>query len=158
MCRWCVLLRTTYAHAQMTCGRRAYDARMTCVDNVCVTPGVVLHEIWQRRQVFAWVWAINLTSNSWRSGKSDKRKPSWTALHKDKCLTCYNFCHGCSVFSYPSYYVAMLKLVVYFFENKILKHFITPVMGRTKISIFDPRPSNTFVLHSLQRIIVISNL
>ena len=65
--------------------------RTTCTDDVHVTPGVVLHEIGQLRQVFAWVSAINLTSNnrSWRSGKSDKRKPSWTALHKDERLTCW---------------------------------------------------------------------
>ena len=57
-----------------------------------MTPGVVLHEIGQLRQVFAWVWAINLTSNNnRRSGKSDKRKPSWTALHKADWLTCYLF-------------------------------------------------------------------
>ena len=57
-----------------------------------MTPGVVLHEIGQLRQVFAWVLAINLTSNNnRRSGKSDKRKPSWTALHKDERLTCYFF-------------------------------------------------------------------
>ena len=54
-------------------------------------------------------------------------------------MNIYNFCHGCSVFSYPSYYAAMLKSVVYFFENKILKNFITPVMGQTKFSIFNPR-------------------
>ena len=74
----------------MTHGRRADDARTTrttCADDVRVTPGVVLHEIGQLRQVFAWVLAINLTSNNnRRSGKSDKRKPSWTALHKDECL------------------------------------------------------------------------
>ena len=59
-------------------------------DDVHMTPGVVLHEIGQLRQVFAWVWAINLTSNNnRRSGKSDKRKPSWTALHKADWLTCY---------------------------------------------------------------------
>ena len=76
----------------MTHGRRADDARTTCgrrADDVRVTPGVVLHEIGQLRQVFAWVLAINLTSNNnRRSGKSDKRKPSWTALHKDERLTC----------------------------------------------------------------------
>ena len=72
-----------------TRGRRADDVRTTCADDVQVTPGVVLHEIGQLRQVFAWVLAINLTSNNnRRSGKSDKRKPSWTALHKDECLTC----------------------------------------------------------------------
>ena len=72
---------------QTMCGRRAW---MTCADNVRVTPGVVLHEIGQLRQVFAWVWAINLTSNNnRRSGKSDKRKPSWTALHKADWLTCF---------------------------------------------------------------------
>ena len=49
--------------------------RMTCADNVCVTPGVVLHEIGQLRQVFAWVWAINLTSNNRKSGKSGKYLP-----------------------------------------------------------------------------------
>ena len=65
-----------------------WHARTTCADDVRVTPGVVLHEIGQLRQVFAWVSAINLTSNNRRSGKSDKRKPSWTALHKDECLTC----------------------------------------------------------------------
>ena len=61
-------------HAQMTCGRRADDtqmmcgrcARTTCADDVRVTPGVVLHEIGQLRQVFAWVSAINLTSNNRR--------------------------------------------------------------------------------------------
>ena len=31
-------------------------------DDVRVTPGVVLHEIGQLRQVFAWVSAINLTT------------------------------------------------------------------------------------------------
>ena len=56
-------------------GRRAWT---TCADDVCrrrarMTPGVVLHEIGQPRQVFAWVSAINLTSNNQRSGKSDKR-------------------------------------------------------------------------------------
>ena len=51
-------------------GRRA---QTTCADDVRVTPGVVLHEIGQLRQVFAWVSAINLTSNNRRSGKSDKR-------------------------------------------------------------------------------------
>ena len=104
---------------ETTSGWRADDvhgrhAQMTCADDVRVTPGVVLHEIGQLRQVFAWVsainltsnnqrsgksdkrilaWvsAINLTSNNQRSGKSDKRKPSWTALHKDECLTCYSF-------------------------------------------------------------------
>ena len=35
------------------CGGRA--------DNVHVSPGVVLHEIGQLRQIFAWVSAINLT-------------------------------------------------------------------------------------------------
>ena len=64
------------------------DVRTTCADDVRVTPGVVLHEIGQLSQVFAWVSAINLTSNNRGSGKSDKRKPSWTALHKDECLTC----------------------------------------------------------------------
>ena len=53
-----------------------------------MTPGVVLHEIGQLRQVFAWVSAINLTSNNRTSGKSDKKKPSWTALHKAYWLTC----------------------------------------------------------------------
>ena len=48
----------------------------------------------------------------------------------------YHFCHECSAFSYPSYYAAMLKSVVYLFEKKILKGFNTPVMGGTKISIF----------------------
>ena len=75
--------------ARTTCGRCADDVWTTCADDVRVTPGVVLHEIGQLRQVFAWVLAINLTSNNnRRSGKSDKRKPSWTALHKDECLTC----------------------------------------------------------------------
>ena len=68
--------------------RHADDAWTMCVDNVRVTPGVVLLEIGQLRQVFAWVSAINLTSNNRRSGKSDKRKPSWTALRKDQCLPC----------------------------------------------------------------------
>ena len=45
-------------------GRRARHARTTCADDVRVTPGVVLHEIGQLRQVFAWVSAINLTSNN----------------------------------------------------------------------------------------------
>ena len=79
----------------MTCADdvRGRRARMTCADDVrgrCarMTPGVVLHEIGQLRQAFAWIWAINLTSNNRRPGKSDKRKPSWTALHKDECLTC----------------------------------------------------------------------
>ena len=47
-----------------------------------VTLGVVLHKIGQLRQVFAWVSAMNLTSNNQRSGKSDKRKPScsWKLL------------------------------------------------------------------------------
>ena len=60
----------------MMCGQHA------CADDVCtytddvrmtlhVTLGVVLHEIGQLRQVFAWVSAINLTSNNQRSGKSD---------------------------------------------------------------------------------------
>ena len=49
--------------------------RMTCADDVHVTPGVVLHEIGQLRQVFAWVWAINLTSNNQKSGKSGKYLP-----------------------------------------------------------------------------------
>ena len=71
----------------MTHGRHADDVRGQHVDDVCVTPGVVLHEIGQLRQVFAWVSAINLTSNNRRSGKSDK-KPSWTALHKANWLTC----------------------------------------------------------------------
>ena len=31
------------------------------MDDVCVSPGVVLHEIGQLRQIFAWVLAINLT-------------------------------------------------------------------------------------------------
>ena len=53
--------------------RRADDERTTCTDDVRVTPGVVLHEIGQLRQVFAWVSAINLTSNNQRFGKSDKR-------------------------------------------------------------------------------------
>ena len=53
-----------------------------------MTPGVVLHEIRQLRQVFAWVSAINLTSNNRTPGKSDKKKPSWTALHKADWLTC----------------------------------------------------------------------
>ena len=53
---------------QMTCGQHADDVHMI--------PGVVLHEIRQLGQVFAWVSAINLTSNNRRSGKSDKRKPS----------------------------------------------------------------------------------
>ena len=55
------------------CRRRADDVRTTCVDDMHVTPGVVLHEIGQLRQVFVWVLAINLTSNNRRSGKSDKR-------------------------------------------------------------------------------------
>ena len=88
----------------------ADDMRMTCMpaddmpddvrttrgrraDDMCMTPGVVLHEIGQLRQVFAWVSAINLTSNNRRSGKSDKRKPSWTALHKADWLTCWLFMH-----------------------------------------------------------------
>ena len=45
------------------------------MDDVHVMPGVVLHEIGQLRQVFAWVLAINLTSNNQRSGKSDKKTP-----------------------------------------------------------------------------------
>ena len=60
-----------------------------------VTPGVVLHKIGQLRQVFAWVSAINLTSNNRRSGKSDKRKPSWTALRKDECLPCCGILQKC---------------------------------------------------------------
>ena len=76
-------MRTTYAHVQLTCGQRADDAwttrrqcaRTTCADDVHVTPGVVLHEIGQLRQVFAWVWAINLTSNNQKSGKSGKYLP-----------------------------------------------------------------------------------
>ena len=66
------------------------DVQTTCMDDIHgahVTPGVVLHEIGQLRQVFAWVSAINLTSNNRRSGKSDKRKPSWTALHKGLNVT-----------------------------------------------------------------------
>ena len=31
------------------------------MDDVCVSLGVVLHEIGQLRQIFAWVLAINLT-------------------------------------------------------------------------------------------------
>ena len=58
--------------AWMTCRRRA---RTMCADDVRVTPGVVLHEIGQLRQVFAWVWAINLTSNNRTSGKSGKYLP-----------------------------------------------------------------------------------
>ena len=35
--------------------------QMTCADNMCVTPGVVLHKIGQLRQVFAWVplWMLS---------------------------------------------------------------------------------------------------
>ena len=53
-----------------------------CADDMHVMLGVVLHKIGQLRQVFAWVSAINLTSNNRRSGKSDKRKPScsWKLL------------------------------------------------------------------------------
>ena len=60
---------------QTTCADDVHGrhARTTCADDVRVTPGVVLHEIGQLRQVFAWVSAINLTSNNQRSGKSDKR-------------------------------------------------------------------------------------
>ena len=54
----------------------ADNVQMTCADDMHVTPGVVIHKIGQLRQVFAWVLAINLTSNNRRSGKSDKRKPS----------------------------------------------------------------------------------
>ena len=89
MCGWRVLVWTTYVRAQMTCRRHADNVQMThgwCVDDVqmmCgwhaddvrMTPGVVLHEIGQLRQVFAWVSAINLTSNNWRSGKSGKYLP-----------------------------------------------------------------------------------
>ena len=32
-----------------------------CADDVHVSPGIVLHEIGQLRQIFAWVSAINLT-------------------------------------------------------------------------------------------------
>ena len=71
---------------QMACGRRtclrmtSADGQTTRVrraDDVRVSPGVVLHEIRQLRQVFAWVSAINLTSKYRRSGESDKRKPYW---------------------------------------------------------------------------------
>ena len=63
--------------ARMTCvdDVRGRCARTTYADDVRVTPGVVLHEIGQLRQVFAWVLAINLTSNNRRSGKSDKYLP-----------------------------------------------------------------------------------
>ena len=59
--------RTSSAHVVRTCRPHTDDVR--------VTPGVVLHEIGQLRQVFAWVSAINLTSNNRRSGKSDKSLP-----------------------------------------------------------------------------------
>ena len=72
----------------MTHGRCVDDMRGQHADDVCVTPGVVLHDIGQLRQVFAWVWAINLTIHNRRSGESDKRKPSWKALHKADWLTC----------------------------------------------------------------------
>ena len=41
----------------------ADDMCMTCVhaDDMHVSPGVVLHEIGQLRQIFEWVSAINLT-------------------------------------------------------------------------------------------------
>ena len=41
----------------------ADDMRTMCVcaDDVYVSPGVVLHEIGQLRQIFAWISAINLT-------------------------------------------------------------------------------------------------
>ena len=51
---------------QTTC-TAADDVQTTCrrhADDMHVTPGVVLHEIGQLRQVFAWVSAINLTSNN----------------------------------------------------------------------------------------------
>ena len=46
----------------MTC-MHVDDMRMMCVhaDDMHVSPGVVLHEIGQLRQIFAWVLAINLT-------------------------------------------------------------------------------------------------
>ena len=53
---------------QMTCVH-ADDVQTMCVcpddvrhaDDMCMSPGVVLHEIGQLRQIFAWVLAINLT-------------------------------------------------------------------------------------------------
>ena len=63
-------MRTTCADDM--CGR---CAQTMCTDDVRVAQGVVLHEIGQLRQVFAWVWAINLTSNNQRSGKSGKYLP-----------------------------------------------------------------------------------
>ena len=42
MCRWRVLVRTTYAHVQMTHGR--------CADDVQMMAGAVLHKIRQLRQ------------------------------------------------------------------------------------------------------------
>ena len=77
-----------------TCRWQADDVQ----HDVRMTPGVVLHEIGQLRQVFAWVLAINLTSNNRTSGKSDKKKPSWTALHKADWLTCLVILGEFSVF------------------------------------------------------------
>ena len=57
--------RTSSAHVVRT---HVVRARRPHADDVRVTPGVVLHEIGQLRQVFAWVSAINLTSNNRRSG------------------------------------------------------------------------------------------
>ena len=66
----------------MTCGRRADDVR--------VLPGVVLHQIRELRQVFAWVSAINLTSKYRRSGKLDKRKPYWRCQKRGKITATRN--------------------------------------------------------------------
>ena len=88
-CLSCPISCSTTPGVTRTSSAHVVRARRPHADDVRVTPGVVLHEIGQLRQVFAWVSAINLTSNNRRPGKSDKRKPSWTALHKDECLTCW---------------------------------------------------------------------
>ena len=53
-CRQCVddvsMVRTTYAHMQMTCRQCADDTCRRCVDNVHMITGAVLHEIRQLRQ------------------------------------------------------------------------------------------------------------
>ena len=67
-----------------------------CVDDMHMSPVVVLHEIGQLRQIFAWVLAINLTItteglvNQTRESHLEniKKKKSATALHKAHWLTC----------------------------------------------------------------------
>ena len=69
-CRWCVddmCACTDDVWTTCACGRCAR------VDDVRMTPCVVLHKTRQLRQVFAWVLAINLTGNNNCSGKSNKK-------------------------------------------------------------------------------------